>query len=194
MPAHFLVEVQTTNQELMAEYRMHTPGLVARFGGRFTVRGGATVGVEGDWQPQRIVFIEYPDMAALKAFYGCADYQPVLKMRLEAGHSKAVAFDGESCAPSRAFFMVELALTDPALLAAYREKVPALVERHGGRYIVRTDRIETVEGDWRPERFTVVGFPDMAALRAWYFSDDYKAILPQRLAAARCRAILVEGV
>lgn len=194
MPAHFLVEVETTNPALMAEYRQHTPGLVAKFGGRFTVRGGITEPVEGDWQPQRIVFIEYPDMAALKAFYTSAEYQPVLKMRLEAGRSRAVAFEGESCAPSRAFFMVELAVTEPALLAAYREKAPSLVARHGGRYVVRTDRVETIEGDWRPERFTVVGFPDMTALRTWYFSDAYKAILPQRLNAARCRAILVEGV
>jgi uncharacterized protein (DUF1330 family) len=194
MPAHFLVEVETTNPDLMAEYRKHTPGLVARFGGRFTVRGGATETVEGDWRPQRIVFIEFPDMKALKDFYTCAEYQPVLKMRLEAGRSKAVAFEGEACAPSRAFFVVELAVTDMSQLAAYREKVPALVAQHGGRYIARTDKIETIEGDWRPERFTVVGFPDMAALRAWYFSEAYKPLLPLRLAAARSRAILVEGV
>jgi uncharacterized protein (DUF1330 family) len=194
MSAHLLVEVETTNPDLMAEYRQHTPGLIARFGGRFTVRGGATESVEGDWRPPRIVFIEFPDMATLKRFYGSAEYQPVLQMRLAAGRSRAVAFEGEACAPSRAFFMVELALRDPALLAAYREKVPSLVAQHGGRYVVRTDRIETIEGDWRPERFTVVGFPDLAALRSWYYSDAYKAILPQRLAAASCRAILVEGV
>jgi uncharacterized protein (DUF1330 family) len=194
MPAHFLVEVETTNPELMAEYRKYTPGLIAQFGGRFTVRGGATETVEGDWRPQRIVFIEFPDMAALKTFHASPEYAPVLKMRLAAGRSQAIAFEGEPCAPSHAFFMVELAVTDPARLAAYREKVPALVAQHGGRYIARSDKVETIEGGWCPERFTVVGFPDMAALRTWYFSDAYKPFVPQRLAAARCRALLVEGV
>ena len=194
MPAHFLVEVETTNPDLMAEYRKHTPGLVAKFGGRFTVRGGATETVEGDWRPQRIVFIEYPDMAALKDFYASADYQPVLKMRLEAGRSKAVAADGEPCAPSHAFLVVDFSVTDPAKLAAYREQVPALVAQHGGRYIVRTDKAETIEGDWRPDRLTVVGFPDMAALRAFYFGDAYKPLHDLRLSATRSRAILVEGV
>ncbi len=194
MAAHLLVEVETTNPELMAEYRKHTPGLVAKFGGRFTVRGGATETVEGDWRPQRIVFIEFPDMRALRAFYGCPEYQPVLQMRLDAGRSRAVAAEGEACAPSRAFLMVEFSITDAEKLAAYRAEVPALVAQHGGRYIVRTDKAETIEGGWRPERLTVVGFPDMAALRAFYFSDAYKPLHDLRLAATSSRAILVEGV
>lgn len=194
MTAHFLVEVETTNPDLMAEYRKHTPGLVARFGGRFTVRGGATETVEGDWQPPRIVFIEFPDMAALKTFHTCDAYKPVLKMRLDAGRSRAVAAEGEACAPSHAFLMVDFTVTDAGKLAAYREQVPALVAQHGGRYVVRTDKAETIEGDWHPERLTVVGFPDMAALRAFYFSDAYKPLHDLRVSATRSRAILVEGV
>jgi uncharacterized protein (DUF1330 family) len=194
MSAHLLVEVETTNPELMAEYRKHTPGLVAKFGGRFTVRGGATETVEGDWRPERIVFIEFPDMGALKAFYGCAEYQPVLQMRLNAGRSRALAAEGECCTPSRAFLMVEFSVTDADRLAAYRKQVPALVAQHGGRYVVQTDKAETVEGGWRPERLTVVGFPDMAALREFYFSDTYKPLHDLRLSATRSRALLVEGV
>lgn len=194
MPAHFLVEVETTNPDLMAEYRKHTPGLVAKFGGRFTVRGGITEPVEGDWRPQRIVFIEFPDMAALKNFYTCEEYQPVLKMRLDAGRSRAIAAEGEPCAPSRAFLMVDVSVTDPAKLAAYREQVPAVVGPQGGRFVIRTDKIDTVEGDWRPERLTVVGFPDMASLRACYFSDAYQPLRDLRLSATHSRGILVEGV
>ncbi|HJQ59845.1 MAG TPA: DUF1330 domain-containing protein [Vineibacter sp.] len=194
MPALFLVDVTTTNPALMAEYRTHTPGLVGQAGGRFVVRGGATETVEGDWRPQRVVMIEFPDIDAFRRFYDGPDYQPVLQMRLAAGRSNAVLFEGEACAPSRAFLMVELAITDPAKLAAYREHVPALVAQHGGRYVARSDKVEAVEGDWRPERLTIVGFPDMAALRRFYFADAYKPLLPLRLQAARCRALLVEGV
>ena len=42
MPAYMIVEVETTDEALMAEYRKHTPGLVAKFGGKFVVRGGKT--------------------------------------------------------------------------------------------------------------------------------------------------------
>ena len=194
MPAHLLVEVETTDAALMAEYRKHTPGLVAKFGGRFTVRGGATEPVEGDWRPQRIVFIEFPDMAALKGFYGCDEYQPVLNMRLAAGRSRAIAVEGEPCAPSRAFLVVDVSITDAAKMAQYRDQVPAVVGPQGGRFVVRTDKVETIEGGWRPERLTVVGFPDMATLRTCYFSDAYRPLRDLRLSATRSLGILVEGV
>ncbi len=194
MPAHLLVEVETTDAALMAEYRKHTPGLVAKFGGHFTVRGGTTEPVEGDWRPQRIVFIEFPDMTALKGFYGCDEYQPVLNMRLAAGRSRAIAVEGEPCAPSRAFLMVDVSITDAAKMVQYRDQVPAVVGLQGGRFVVRTDKIETIEGGWRPERLTVVGFPDMATLRACYFSDAYRPLRDLRLSATRSLGILVEGV
>ena len=42
MPAYMIVEVETTDEALMTEYRKHTPGAVAKFGGKFIVRGGKT--------------------------------------------------------------------------------------------------------------------------------------------------------
>ena len=40
--AYMIVEVETTDEALMAEYRKHTPGVIAKFGGKFIVRGGKT--------------------------------------------------------------------------------------------------------------------------------------------------------
>ena len=53
--AYIIVEVETTDEDLMAEYRKHTPGLVGKFGGKFVVRGGKTRTLEGGWTPARIV-------------------------------------------------------------------------------------------------------------------------------------------
>ena len=64
MPAYMIVEVETTDEALMAEYRKHTPGLVAKFGGKFIVRGGKTRTLEGGWKPSRVVVLEFPDYAA----------------------------------------------------------------------------------------------------------------------------------
>ena len=47
--AYMIVEVETTDEALMAEYRKHTPGLIAKFGGKFIVRGGKTRTLEGGW-------------------------------------------------------------------------------------------------------------------------------------------------
>ncbi len=94
MPAYMIVEVETTDEALMTEYRKHTPGLVAKFGGKFIVRGGKTTSLEGDWTPPRLVVLEFPDMTSLERFYHSPEYKPVLAMRLKAGKSRAIAVDG----------------------------------------------------------------------------------------------------
>jgi uncharacterized protein (DUF1330 family) len=94
--AYMIVEVETTDEAVMAEYRKHTPGLVAKFGGKFIVRGGATRTLEGGWSPPRLVVLEFPDMAAAERFYHSPEYKPVLEMRLKAGKSKAILADGHN--------------------------------------------------------------------------------------------------
>lgn len=96
MPAYMIVEVETTDEALMAEYRKHTPGLVAKFGGKFIVRGGTTKALEGGWTPPRLVVLEFPDMASLDRFYNSPEYKPVLAMRLKAGNSRAIAVEGHA--------------------------------------------------------------------------------------------------
>jgi uncharacterized protein (DUF1330 family) len=91
-----IVEVETTDEALMAEYRKHTPGLVAKFGGKFIVRGGKTRTLEGGWTPPRMVVLEFPDMASAERFYDSPEYKPVLDMRLRAGKSRAILVDGHN--------------------------------------------------------------------------------------------------
>ena len=93
MTAYMIVEVETTDEALMAEYRKHTPGLVAKFGGKFIVRGGKTRTLEGGWKPARVVVLEFP---AVERFYESPEYKPVLEMRLKAGKSKAIIVDGHN--------------------------------------------------------------------------------------------------
>jgi uncharacterized protein (DUF1330 family) len=67
------------------------------------------------------------------------------------------------------------------------------VAAHGGRFVVRGGPVELLEGGWDPLRIVVMEFPDRAAARAWYQSDDYQAIAPIRRGASTTDVILVEG-
>lgn len=96
MAAYIIVEIETTDEALMTEYRKHTPGLVAKFGGKFIVRGGTCNTLEGGWAPPRLVVLEFPDMAAAERFYNSEEYKPVLAMRVRAGNSKAIMVDGHN--------------------------------------------------------------------------------------------------
>lgn len=94
MKAYMVVEIDTTNPELMADYRTKTPAAIAEFGGRFIVRGGACETLEGGWTPPRLVIIEFPSMEKAKAFYASETYKPLLAQRLAAGRSRAVLIEG----------------------------------------------------------------------------------------------------
>lgn len=85
-------------------------------------------------------------------------------------------------------------VTDPEAFKKYGEGVPATIEKHGGRYLIRGGEHETVEGDWKPGRVVVLEFPDMAALKGWYNSDDYRELKNMRHGASVADMIMVEGV
>ncbi len=82
MPAYLIVEHIITDAEKFADYVRQVQPLIARHGGRYLTRGGSHKMPEGGhWRPDRVVIIEFPDMAALEAWYGSADYQPLIALR-----------------------------------------------------------------------------------------------------------------
>lgn len=50
--------------------------------------------LEGTWQPGRSVILEFPTMAALKAFWASPEYQPLRAIRERAARSNLVSFEG----------------------------------------------------------------------------------------------------
>ena len=66
--------------------------------------------------------------------------------------------------------------------------------RQGGRFVVRGGEQELLEGDWPSQRLVVIEFPDMAAARAWWSSDEYEAIKPIRRGGSTTNILLVDGV
>ena len=93
-----------------------------------------------------------------------------------------------------AYIVADLDIKDPDTFSGYRSQVPEIIAKYGGKFIVRGGEVEKVEGDWDLNRMVILEFPDMAALREFWDSDDYKAILPLRLTAADSRVIFVDGV
>ena len=93
-----------------------------------------------------------------------------------------------------AYVLADITILDPDVYEDYRRQVGAVIEKYGGRYLVRGGASEVFEGGWRPNRLIVLEFPDMDALRRWYQSDDYQALLRIRQSAARSNIVAVQGV
>ena len=76
----------------------------------------------------------------------------------------------------------------------YRKDVMASLEPFGGKFLVRGGAFTTVEGEMPYERIAVLEFDSREAADGWYHSDAYQAVLPLRLAAARCQFVMVDCV
>ena len=72
-----------------------------------------------------------------------------------------------------AYLVVERALTDPVEFARYRERVPPTIAAYDGRYLVRGGALTPLEGDWQPERVTIIAFPSAGRAGAWWDSPEY---------------------
>jgi uncharacterized protein (DUF1330 family) len=94
MPAYVIVEVEVTDPELYDQYRAATPATIAAAGGRFLVRGGDVTVLEGDWQPSRLVVLEFEDLAAAERWYESEAYQAAKKLRGGGARMRMVAVRG----------------------------------------------------------------------------------------------------
>jgi uncharacterized protein (DUF1330 family) len=94
MAAYILVDVQVTDPVRYERYRALTPGAIARYGGRFLVRGGDTTVLEGDWQPHRVVVLEFPSVAAAKEFYDSPEYREARAARAGAARMSMFVVEG----------------------------------------------------------------------------------------------------
>ena len=92
-----------------------------------------------------------------------------------------------------AYFIVEIDITDPVGFEDYRKRVPATIERYGGRYLARGGTLETIEGSWTPKRVVVLEFPSIDQARRWYHSEEYRELKALRLRTSRGSIVLVEG-
>ena len=93
-----------------------------------------------------------------------------------------------------AYLITQIEVTDPETFERYRERVPATIAAHGGKYLVRGGALEVVEGSWPQPRVVVLEFPTMAQAKAWYDSEDYRELKAMRLSASTGNAVFVEGV
>jgi len=94
MSAYLVVDLEIKDGPALEKYVAEVPAMIARYGGRYLVRGGKFELLEGDRKPKRLVVLEFPTMAALKRWYESEEYRPYLEVRRKAADSNAFAVEG----------------------------------------------------------------------------------------------------
>lgn len=93
-----------------------------------------------------------------------------------------------------AYLVCMVDVRDAEVYAAYAAKTPDIIARHGGRFLARGGRVQTLEGEGFDGRFVILEFPDADAARTFYNSADYEAARAIRAPVSSGRFYLVEGV
>ncbi|MBO9571672.1 MAG: DUF1330 domain-containing protein [Chitinophagaceae bacterium] len=94
MPAYVIVDVEITDPVAYEEYKKLTPASIAAYEGKFIVRGGETLTIEGDWQPGRIVVLEFPTMERAREWWHSEQYTAAKLIRHAAARSKMIFVQG----------------------------------------------------------------------------------------------------
>ena len=119
----------------------------------------------------------------LMLMYGCATTSPSLR--------------------PKAYVVLEITVHDPSTDEQYRQKVEPLIERYGGRYVIRSggksfdndpnSAVVSPEGQWVPDRFIVLEFDSQARIREFANSPEYKEIVHLRHDSATTKSLVTNG-
>ena len=94
MPAYIIVEVSIHNPTEYEDYKKLTPPSLKPFDGKFIVRGGKAETLEGDWNPERIVVLEFPTIEKAKAWWNSEGYAPAKALRQRTSKTKMIVVPG----------------------------------------------------------------------------------------------------
>jgi len=94
-----------------------------------------------------------------------------------------------------AYFLVDIReVKDAAKVEQYRARVAPVVEKFGGRYLVRGGPFEVVEGTYQPVMLVMLEFPSMDQARRWYDSEEYRDLKQLRLTATVSNGVFMTGL
>jgi len=100
VPAYIIANIEIADAERYAQYARLTPAAIEKYGGRFVVRGGPVVTLEGPEEKRRIVVLEFPSVAQARTFYDSPEYRHAKSFRDGAATASFILVEGFAPAPA----------------------------------------------------------------------------------------------
>jgi uncharacterized protein (DUF1330 family) len=94
MPAYVIFDVEIRDASHYQEFMSGVKPALEKAGGKYLARGGAHKVYEGDWEPRRIVLLEFPSVAAFESFYNGPTYQGLKSIRDACSSARLVSVEG----------------------------------------------------------------------------------------------------
>ncbi|MFT5447718.1 MAG: hypothetical protein ACI9DC_002895 [Gammaproteobacteria bacterium] len=94
MAAYVMVQLQITDPEAFKKYAAEVPATIARFDGRYLIRGGEYEVLEGEWPQSRHVVLEFPSAERAREWYDSPEYAPLKALRMSASNGNGILIEG----------------------------------------------------------------------------------------------------
>jgi uncharacterized protein (DUF1330 family) len=91
------------------------------------------------------------------------------------------------------YLIIEIEVKNRELYSQYVEKVPGVINKHGGKYLVRGGNVTPMMGDWKPERLILIEFDSADQIHGCFQSPEYLQLAPLREQSTVSKSIIVEG-
>ncbi len=110
------------------------------------------------------------------------------------GIAGATAIHARQVKTAPGYVIAEVEVTDLPTMQKYGEKVPETLAPFNHHYLIRSSKIQALEGEPPKGGIVVIAFDSVEKAREWYDSPAYEAIKPIRQSAAKSRIFIVEGI
>lgn len=94
MKAYLVLDLSVNDFGGFKKYIAEIPAFIARHSGKYIVQGVQPTTIEGDWKPERMVILEFPERENAEAFLGDPEIKDLFKTRHATTTSKLVLVDG----------------------------------------------------------------------------------------------------
>jgi uncharacterized protein (DUF1330 family) len=94
MRAYLVLDFTVNDLGRFMTYVAEIPAHIAKHSGKYIVRGTEPKAIEGDWKPDRMVILEFPERKNAEAFLSDPEIQELFKVRHDTTTSKLVLVDG----------------------------------------------------------------------------------------------------
>ena len=94
MTAYAIVDLEVFDIELYLGYSLAVRPLLEAAGGRYLARGGEFLVLEGNYQPSRLILVEFPSLASMESFYESESYQALEIQRRECSRANILGVEG----------------------------------------------------------------------------------------------------
>ena len=94
MSAYVITDITVNNPEMYEDYKKLAPSAIEAHGGKYLARGGRAEKLEGNWEPDRIVILEFESVVTAKKWIDSPEYREARALRHQNASTNMIVVEG----------------------------------------------------------------------------------------------------